>query len=403
MRVRFSARSDVGLRREVNQDAYGSEQVDQSTLLIVCDGMGGHAAGEVASRLGVDTIIATFHRESAPAQVLREAFALANQRIYAEGHGTMGTTGVAALLADNVLHVANVGDSRAYLVREGRISQISHDHSFVSDQVAAGLMTPEQARASNVRNIITRALGHLPEVEVDLFSLALRPGDTILLSSDGMHGLVEDQEIAELSSILPPEQAAQRLIDTANERGGTDNITVVIAQVDELDPSAAALPTPEPLSPEELSDDAALPPALSSPLRATSMAATAPAASAPSSPVERPLSRLGLSGAALALVVLLGLAGYLWATNGRGSTAAPPPPAATVLPAASSAPQPSTAPPAASPSAATASPAPSAAATRVATASATRASASPTPARSTPSARPTRPAITPSAAVTSTP
>ncbi|HMQ35051.1 MAG TPA: protein phosphatase 2C domain-containing protein, partial [Chloroflexaceae bacterium] len=235
MRVRFSARTHVGMRREVNQDAYDGRQLGQATLLVVCDGMGGHAAGEVASQLGVETIIASFSDAAPPDDALRHAFVAANERIYSEGHGSMGTTGVAALFLRNSLHVANVGDSRAYLVREGQIRQISHDHSFVSDQVAAGLMTPEQARASHVRNIITRALGHSPEVEVDLFAVELLAGDTVVLSSDGMHGLVADDEIAEVAGMLPPDEAVQRLVDLSNERGGTDNITVVIAQVDELD------------------------------------------------------------------------------------------------------------------------------------------------------------------------
>ena len=172
MHVRFSARTHQGMRREINQDAYGSGHPGEATLLVVCDGMGGHAAGEVASRLGVETIVAGVGQEQPPDEALRAAFEAANARIYAEGSGSMGTTGVAALFTQNILHVANVGDSRAYLVREDAIVQISRDHSFVSDQVAAGLMTEEQARASSVRNIITRALGHSPEVEVDLFTAA---------------------------------------------------------------------------------------------------------------------------------------------------------------------------------------------------------------------------------------
>ncbi|RRR69745.1 MAG: Stp1/IreP family PP2C-type Ser/Thr phosphatase [Candidatus Viridilinea halotolerans] len=235
MRVRFSARTHVGKRREVNQDAFDGGSRGPATLLVVCDGMGGHAAGEVASQLAVTTIMAEYDPSADPEASLREAFTTANHRVYTQGRGTMGTTGVAALFLHDHLYVANVGDSRAYLVREGQISQISLDHSFVSDQVAAGLMTAEQARHSNIRNIITRALGHSADVNVDIFARELHPGDTILLSSDGMHGLIEDDEIAEVASIAPLEEAAQRLVDLANERGGIDNITVVIAQVDELD------------------------------------------------------------------------------------------------------------------------------------------------------------------------
>ena len=287
MRVRFSARSDVGLRREVNQDSYGASELPQATLLIVCDGMGGHAAGEVASRLGVDTIIATFSVTAPPDSALRDSFVAANTQIYADGHGSMGTTGVAALFLGSSLYVANVGDSRAYMVREGQISQISHDHSFVSDQVAAGLMTAEQARTSNVRNIITRALGYQPEVLVDIFTLPLLPGDTVLLSTDGMHGLIEDSEIEGIASMLPPDEAVQRLVDMANTRGGHDNITVVIAQVDEVNPPAESVAAPT------AADDLA-----------------PPVAKSHAAPVERPLTKIGLLLAALTLVALIA-AGFL--------------------------------------------------------------------------------------------
>lgn len=286
MRVRFSAQTHVGMRREVNQDACAGREFGSATLLVVCDGMGGHAAGEVASALGVATIFDQFEPEQPPSEALRTAFAAANTAIYEQGHGSMGTTGVAALFRANRLYVANVGDSRAYLVREGQIRQISQDHSFVSDQVAAGLMTPEQARHSNVRNIITRALGHSAEVEVDLFSEALLPGDTVLLSTDGMHGLITDEEIAELAGMFPPDQAVQRLVDLANERGGIDNITVMIAQVDELDPTVVDDPSE----------------AITEPLVDPD----------PPAPREPLLSRLGLALASLALIVLLSIAGFVW-------------------------------------------------------------------------------------------
>lgn len=306
MRVRFSARSDVGIRREINQDAYGAKELPQATLLIVCDGMGGHAAGEVASSLGVATIINTFADAIPPETALRDAFIAANTEIYTTGHGSMGTTGVAAFFHGNSLHIANVGDSRAYLVREGQIAQISQDHSFVSDQVAAGLMTAEQARTSNVRNIITRALGYQPEVQVDIFALTLRPGDTVLLSSDGMHGLIEDNEIAEIASMLPPDEAAQRLVNKANERGGPDNITVVIAQIDEIDPPPV--------------DDEPSHSAITQPIEVSTVPIPSPNQDQPpaalpiaSEPVERSLSRLGLLLAALTLIVLISAAGLLLA------------------------------------------------------------------------------------------
>jgi protein phosphatase len=313
MRVRFSARTHQGMRREVNQDAYGSGHPGAATLLVVCDGMGGHAAGEVASRLGVETIVAAYKQDLPPDEALREAFAEANRRIYAEGHGSMGTTGVAALFTQNILHVANVGDSRAYLVREDQIVQISQDHSFVSDQVAAGLMTPEQARASTIRNIITRALGHSADVEVDLFTSGLRPGDTVILSTDGMHGLLSDDEIAEFAGVLTLDEAAQRLVDLANERGGPDNITVLIARVDELD---AALATP----------DEALAATVAGPPRA---AVTVPIERRTAEQAEKPLSRLGATLAALTLVLLLGLGGLVWWLPASSPAATPEQPPVT--------------------------------------------------------------------------
>ena len=312
MRVRFSARTHVGMRREVNQDTYESRQFDDATLLVVCDGMGGHAAGEVASQLGARTIIATYTPAALPEASLREAFTTANKAIYNEGHGSMGTTGVAALFLHNLLYVANVGDSRAYLVREGQISQISRDHSFVSDQVDAGLMTPEQARFSNIRNIITRALGHSAEVEVDLFTVELQAGDTVLLSSDGMHGLISDEEIAGVAGFKPLDEAAQSLVDLANERGGTDNITVVIAQVDELDP-------------------------LDKVARSAPATSHSGAPSPQTAPVERPLSRVGLALASLTLLALLGFGGFLLTTLASSAVAPTP----TAVLAATAAPRPS--------------------------------------------------------------
>jgi serine/threonine protein phosphatase PrpC len=232
MKLRQSARTDVGKTRDHNEDTFGigeGEPVEQmGELLVVCDGMGGHAAGEVASQIAVETILAVYYGDSGEnrPQALEQAFEQANAQIYARGQGSMGTTGVAALLHHDALHIANVGDSRAYLVRDGEIRQVSRDHSFVSDQVAAGLITADQARLSPHRNVITRALGYQPEVLVDLFRLPLQIGDIIVLSSDGMHGLILDQEILETVTTMPPDQAVERLIDLANSRGGTDNITV---------------------------------------------------------------------------------------------------------------------------------------------------------------------------------
>ncbi len=245
MKLRHSARTDVGKTRDHNEDDFGVGEgagVEQyGELLVVCDGMGGHAAGEVASHLGVETILSSYYGDPSEdrTEVLQKAFERANEHIHAEGRGTMGTTGVAALLYQGMLHIANVGDSRAYLIRDGAIRQISRDHSLVGEQVAAGVITAEQARSLYYRNVITRALGYQSEVVVDLFHYPLQAGDTIVLSSDGLHGLVTDDEICQTALTLPLTDAVDRLIDLANERGGTDNITAIIAHVDDLDLPAA--------------------------------------------------------------------------------------------------------------------------------------------------------------------
>lgn len=244
MKVRCTGETDIGLKREVNQDSFGmsdpaqSEQLGQ--LLVVCDGMGGHEAGEIASRIGVETILEQYYQDTDHDRpvALEQAFFEANRRINEQGPGNMGTTGVAALFLNNTLYVANVGDSRAYLIREGQMSQISRDHSLVAEQVAAGIVSAEQARHLNYRNMITRALGYRAEVQVDIFTIPLQEGDIVLLSSDGLHGLVEDDEIAQIVLTSKPEQAIRRLISTANDRGGVDNITVALGIVDALDPQS---------------------------------------------------------------------------------------------------------------------------------------------------------------------
>jgi protein phosphatase len=250
MKVHYSADTHVGQQRQINQDAYGVQEETQpddiGQLMVLCDGMGGHMAGEVASRRGVDTILEYYYDSSQPdrIEVLREAFQQANTRVYEEGQGTMGTTGVALLVRGDRLDVANVGDSRAYLVRGGQIQQLTQDHSFVWEQVAAGVLTKQQARHSHYRNMITRAIGHRPDVDVDFFVEQVYTGDVLVLSSDGLHGLLEDDEIAQAVSSMQPAEAVQWLIDEANQRGGSDNITVIVAR---LESSDGAVVEPPPL------------------------------------------------------------------------------------------------------------------------------------------------------------
>jgi protein phosphatase len=321
MKLRHSADTDVGKTRDHNEDSFGVGAPEQAErlgdLLVICDGMGGHAAGEVASKIGVETILSIYYGEASEdrAHVLEQAFEQANEQIYARGNGSMGTTGVAALLLHDALHIANVGDSRAYLIRDGEIRQISRDHSFVGDQVAAGLITPDQARSSPHRNVITRALGYQSGVTVDLFRWPLQIDDIIVLCSDGLHGLVTDAEIAQVAGEAAPDDAVHQLIDLANSRGGTDNITVAIAQVEQLDwiggehdheqdiheRVTVELPATGAHPPPDQADATAPPPA---PI------AAAPAASpAPAAPIERQLTLLG---GLLALVLLAALVGIIY-------------------------------------------------------------------------------------------
>jgi protein phosphatase len=375
MKLRHSADTDVGKTRDHNEDSFGVGEGEQAErlgdLLVVCDGMGGHAAGEVASKIGVDTILSTYYGDPSEdrAHVLEQAFEQANEQIYARGQGSMGTTGVAALLLHDALHVANVGDSRAYLIRDGEIRQISRDHSFVGDQVAAGLITADQARSSPHRNVITRALGYQSGVTVDLFRWPLQIDDIIVLCSDGLHGLVSDAEIVRIAGEAAPDEAVRQLIDLANSRGGTDNITVAIAHVDQLDwyggeqadqadiheRTTVELPT--------TGTHAAADPEANVPPPAP--IASAPAAPAPAAPVER---RLTMLGGLLALVLLAALVGIIYF-----AMSAPP----TVLAPGETATAPAVT-PVASPAAtaqATAAPAATAQATASATSAATAAPA----------------------------
>lgn len=343
MKLRYSGRTDVGQRREVNQDSFGPAELGPDgtagQLVVLCDGMGGHANGEVASQLGVQTILDAFYRDDAlpPNEALRLAFEEANHAIYAQGRGNMGTTGVAALLSDQGLYVANVGDSRAYLVRDGQLTQVSRDHSLVAEQVQAGLLTPEQARVSNIKNFITRALGHQPDVQVDIFRLPVQVGDIVILSSDGMHGLVDDAEILERVTLLQPEQATEALVALANERGGTDNITVLVTRVERLDPhDGVALASEADATTQRVTPITVELPALDD--------APAPAAAKLAAPApERALRRAGATLSLLMLVLLLSVGAFALLNPAPASAPGPLATAvATVAPSAAATPAPAT-------------------------------------------------------------
>ena len=237
--------TDVGLKRNSNQDfVYASDQKvgRLPSLLIVADGMGGHAAGDLASRVCVETVVSSIEgsgqTETIP--ILAEAVQKANRAVLKKAaekpvYAGMGTTIVAAVIDGNTLYVANVGDSRLYLIDDDRIDQITLDHSLVAEMVRSGRISPEQMRNHPEKNIITRAVGGEENVKADFFDVGLHKGDVVLLCSDGLTNMVEDEQIFR---IIRREKtlrdAGQKLISAANSAGGRDNISVVLARLTDL-------------------------------------------------------------------------------------------------------------------------------------------------------------------------
>jgi serine/threonine protein phosphatase PrpC len=293
MKTQAWATTDVGLKRDHNEDSYLCSEALQ--LYAVADGMGGHLGGERASRLAVEILerevdaktaflkaggadpgreptqpgasaIPREQAETAPAdpmewdpnqitepvrappelqqtrmipaaaQAMREATRKAATAIYNEAQGQpersgMGTTLTAAFFQEHEVNICHVGDSRAYLHRGGRVRQLTEDHSWIQEQIRAGLIEPEDAMVSRFRNIITRSVGFEPTVEPDLITLPMESGDLLLLCSDGLSNYLDEREIAEVLSARAPEEVGSILVDMANERGGDDNITCILIKV----------------------------------------------------------------------------------------------------------------------------------------------------------------------------
>ena len=252
MLLRHAAATNVGRVRDHNEDTYAIKHGDgrdpHGALFVVCDGMGGYARGEVASDVAAKAIESHYdaYPDADRSTLLRDAFVAANTAVLGQGHGDMGTTAVAAIVRHNVATIANVGDCRAYLVRDGQPRQLTHDHSFVAEQVAAGILTDEQAKASSYRHIVTRAIGQRDDVDVDVYHEPLQVGDVVVLCSDGLHGQVDADEIALAVTKVPLAKACEKLVALANTRGGPDNITLVAVQVAELDDPATIPPPPPP-------------------------------------------------------------------------------------------------------------------------------------------------------------
>jgi len=246
-KIETASCTDVGRQRSNNQDHYGEgAAADGARLLVVADGMGGHAGGATASRMAVETVRRVVGAAGeASGESLRAALEQANREVHDQARqeaelAGMGTTGVALLFTgDGRGWVANVGDSRAYRLREGELVQITEDHSLVAELQRRGVISEEEALVHPRRNEVLRSLGVEPDVTVDVLELDVRPGDQFLLCSDGLSGVVRDGEIAEVLRREPPEQAVRTLVDFANERGGPDNVTVQIARI----PAPLAAPT----------------------------------------------------------------------------------------------------------------------------------------------------------------
>lgn len=248
--IRFGVKTDLGRLRENNEDKFDFYEPENPTLLAtrgcfyaVADGMGGHAAGQIASELALKNIIANYYdspNDDIPTALL-EAIAAANDTIHSlalmipERSG-MGTTITAAVVAEDRVYIAQVGDSRAYLIRENTIRQVTYDHSWVAEQVRLGAMTEEEAGYSPYRNVITRSIGTQPTVEPDVFIEEACAGDIWVLCTDGLTGHVEDDAIRLIATTQPPSEAARQLIELANARGGRDNITVFVLAIRDMLP-----------------------------------------------------------------------------------------------------------------------------------------------------------------------
>jgi protein phosphatase len=268
--IEIFGKTDVGLIREHNEDNFliaditsgvrsndGREPLrlqlgDKGALLLVCDGMGGAAAGEVASQMAVDSIYEALtasepQARDAFARLVRRAVERANERIFVQSRDNqsergMGTTCTVAALVDQTLVVGQIGDSRCYILRDGKLAQVTKDQSLAWQLIEAGAMTPEEAKAFEHANIILQALGVQERVEVVLSQVSLRKGDVALLCSDGLHGPVSDEELLSVLVMEPDlQKAAESLIQKALDRDGPDNITVVLARFD-----GEGLPAPAP-------------------------------------------------------------------------------------------------------------------------------------------------------------
>jgi protein phosphatase len=245
--ITCAGRTDVGIIRSGNEDSF--LMVPERGIFVVADGMGGHAAGEVASDMAVRAIARELGSlrglgDNEVAERMRAAIIAANGSIFQRtltehDKRGMGTTVTALVLFNGRFLIGQVGDSRGYLLRDSKLSQVTKDHSYVQEQVDAGYLTPEQARTHPYSNVITRCVGANADVVPDIYVGAARQGDVFLLASDGLTGMLEDYELEQImQSDEMPQAHVDALIDEANRHGGLDNITAILVRIDSLDPPA---------------------------------------------------------------------------------------------------------------------------------------------------------------------
>lgn len=233
--VKVAGKSDIGRKRQNNQDSFLVNEAWK--LFSVADGMGGHSGGEVASAMAIRTLDKVFQEMKGPAmaQKLVECFQLANRVIFEQSRSTprlqgMGTTMTAAAVEGNLVHIAQVGDSRCYLYRGGSLFQITEDHSQVYELLKAGLISEDNLGAVQ-RNVITRSVGYEEQVHVDVFTRVANSGDRYLICSDGLSGMVSSEQMAQILQNFDVDDVVKNLVDLANQQGGEDNISVIVFEL----------------------------------------------------------------------------------------------------------------------------------------------------------------------------
>jgi PPM family protein phosphatase len=234
------AQTDVGLKRKQNQDSILVEK--KLGLVVVADGMGGHKGGEVASDIAITTAKKIMQDQLMtgdkvnPRDLVEKIITVSNKNIFHEAHVVntelqgMGTTMVVGIITEKNIYFGNVGDSRAYLYKDKNLWQVTEDHSLINEQIKAGFLSEEESETAAGKNVITRSVGFAEEVDVDVFEREISPGETYMLCSDGLCGLISDQDISDLFQANPIDKVTPVFVEEAKKAGGDDNISVIVVQ-----------------------------------------------------------------------------------------------------------------------------------------------------------------------------